>query len=170
MEGGEGFRVRHNRLVRNGAGITLGPGSRNVITRNRVFGGGDGIRIEKGHGNLVAHNVVVHTRRAGIRLGIKHPFSAAPTTSSAETWSGTAARWVPGQKKDRHSLLKRNVATGSGDDGFDIESRSAKLTSNRARAKRRPRHRRGPRGDRRWREHRAHGNGDPRQCMNIVCN
>jgi hypothetical protein len=31
-------------------------------------------------------------------------------------------------KKDRHSLLKRNVAKGSGDDGFDIESSSTELT------------------------------------------
>ena len=71
-----------------------GPGSHNVITRNHVSGGRDGIRIEKGHGNLVAHNVVIHARRAGIRLGIRIRSSAAvPTTSSAEIWSGTAA-WM----------------------------------------------------------------------------
>ena len=74
MEGGKGFQIRHNRLVRNGAGITLGPGSHNVITRNHVSGGRDGIRIEKGHDNLVAAQPRRHTRRAGIRLGIKHPF------------------------------------------------------------------------------------------------
>ena len=41
MEGGEGFQIRHNRLVRNGAGIALGPGSNNVIARNRVLRGRD---------------------------------------------------------------------------------------------------------------------------------
>jgi hypothetical protein len=70
--------------------------------------------------------------------------------------------------KDNHSLLRRNIAIGAGDDGFDVESRSTKLTSNLA-------------------VHnadlgidavpgvidgggnRASGNGDPRQCTNIVC-
>ena len=35
-------------------------------------------------------------------------------------------------EKDDHSLLKRNVAIGAGDDGFDVQSRSTKLTGNRA--------------------------------------
>ena len=133
MERGDGFRIRHNRLVRNHDGITLGPGSHNVITRNHVFGGGDGIRIEKGHGNLVAHNVVAHTRRAGIRLGIKHPFVGGAHNVVRRNLVRDSRKdgFLVG-KKDRHSLLKRNVAKRSGDDGFDIESRSAKLTSNRA--------------------------------------
>jgi len=32
----------------------------------------------------------------------------------------------------RARLLRRNFAVASGDDGFDIESRTAKLTGNRA--------------------------------------
>ena len=114
MEGGEGFRVRHNRFVRNGGGITLGPGSRNVITRNRVSRGHDGIRIEKGHGNLVAHNVVVHARRAGIRLGIKHPFLGG--AHNVVRRNLVRASRVDGflvNEKDDHSLLKRNTATGA---------------------------------------------------------
>jgi hypothetical protein len=34
-------------------------------------------------------------------------------------------------EKDDHSLLKGKVATGAGDDGFDVRSRSAKLMRNR---------------------------------------
>jgi hypothetical protein len=35
-------------------------------------------------------------------------------------------------KKDTDSLLFGNIARGAGDDGFDVESRSATLTRNRA--------------------------------------
>ena len=71
--------------------------------------------------------------------------------------------------KDDHSLLRRNTARGAGDDGFDIQSRTAKLTRNRAR-------RNGDLGIAAVRGvidgggNRASGNGDPRQCTNIVCN
>jgi len=132
MEGGARFRVRRNRFARNGAGITLGPGSRNVITRNRVAGGRDGIRIEKGHDNLVAHNVVV-AARTGIRLGIHEPFIGGAHNVVRENLvrdSRVDAFVV--LKKDTDSLLVGNIAKGAGDDGFDVESRSAKLTGNRA--------------------------------------
>ena len=123
MEGGKGFRVRANRFVRNGGGITLGPGSRNVITGNRISRGHDGIRIEKGHGNLVADNVVVHARRAGIRLGISHPFLGG--ADNLVRGNLVRASRVDGflvNEKDDHSLLKGNTATGAGDDGFDVRS------------------------------------------------
>jgi parallel beta-helix repeat protein len=170
MEGGEGFQITHNRVVRNGAGITLGPGSRNVITRNHVSRGRDGIRIEKGHGNLVANNVVVGARRAGIRLGILHPFlGGAHNLVRGNLVRDSRVDGFLVVKKDRHSLLRSNTAKGAGDDGFDVESGSAKLTSNRA-----------------LRNHDlgieavpgvndgggnvARHNGDPRQCTNIACN
>jgi hypothetical protein len=35
-------------------------------------------------------------------------------------------------KKADHSLLRRNRARRAGDDGFDVEARSTKLTRNRA--------------------------------------
>ena len=88
MEQSDGFRISHNRLVRNNDGIL--PGSDNVITRNHISRVNGGIRIESGHGNLIAHNVVAHTHKAGIHLG--HSTTAPPTTSSGTTWSKTAAR------------------------------------------------------------------------------
>ena len=102
VEDGDRFRVKHNRFIRNGGGITLGPGSRNVITRNHFFRGHEGIRIEKGHGNLVAHNVVVRARRAGIRLGIKHPLIGGA-----------------------HNVIRRNLVKGSRADGFLVARRTA---------------------------------------------
>ncbi len=108
MEKSDGFRIRHNRLVRNDDGIPLGPGSHNVITRNHVFRGGDGIRIEKGHGNLVAHNVVAHTSRAGIHLGIAF---------------GT------GTVGGAHNLVRRNLVKGSRKHGFLVGRRTTTAAS-----------------------------------------
>ncbi len=170
LEGGEGLRVGHNRLVRNGGGITLGPGSGNVITRNRVFGGSEGIRIEKGHGNLVAHNVVAHTRGPGIRLGIRHPsVGGAHNIVRRNRVRDSGGDGFLVGRKERHSLLKLNVARMAKGDGFHIDSRLTTLTRNLA-------------VDNSdlgidavfsvidGGGNRAHGNGDPRQCVNIVCN
>jgi parallel beta-helix repeat protein len=133
MEGGERFRVTGNRFVRNGGGITLGPGSRNVVAGNRVSGGSDGIRVEKGHDNLVAGNVVVGAHHVGITLGIHDPFIGG--THNVVRRNLVRDSRVDGfvvEKKDTHSLLSGNIARGAGDDGFDIDSSSAKLTGNRA--------------------------------------
>jgi parallel beta-helix repeat protein len=171
IEKSDGLRISHNRLVRNDDGIVPGPGSHNVITRNHIFGGGDGIRIEKGHGNLVAHNVVAHTHRDGIRLGVTFgngSFGGAHNTVRRNLVTDSRKYGFLVGKKDRHSRLKGNVAKRSKDDGFRIKSRSAKLTANRA-------VRNGDLGieavpgviDGGGNE--ASGNGDLRQCINIVC-
>jgi parallel beta-helix repeat protein len=168
MEGGEGFRMRGNRVIRNGGGITLGPGSDNVITRNRVRGGGDGIRIEKGRGNLVAHNVVIGGRN-GIRLGIHAPFIGGKNNHvRGNLVRDSRADGFLVNKKDHHSLLERNIARGAGDDGFDVASPSTTLTRNRALDN----------GDFGIEavpgvidggENKASGNGRTPQCLNVVC-
>ena len=169
LEGGERNKFTRNRVVRNDAGITLGPGSHNVITRNHVSGGRDGIRIEKGHDNLIADNVVSHARRAGIRLGIPHPFlGGAHNTVRGNLVKGSRVDGFLVNRKDNNSLLKGNTARGAGDDGFDIQSHTAKLTKNLAL-------RNGALGIAAVRGvidgggNRAGGNGDPRQCVNVVC-
>jgi parallel beta-helix repeat protein len=169
MGHGERNRIKRNRVVRNGAGITLGPGSHNVIKRNHVFRGRDGIRIEQGRGNLVADNTVRHARRAGIRLGIPHPFlGGAHNTVRGNVVNDTRVDGFLVNAKDDHSLLKGNTAKGAGDDGFDVESHSATLTRNEA-------DRNGDlgidavRGVNDGGGNRARGNGDPRQCINIAC-
>jgi parallel beta-helix repeat protein len=133
MEGGADFTLKNNRLVRNGAGITLGPGNGNVVSRNRIFGGRDGIRVEKGRRNLVTGNLVVRTRRAGIRLGIPHPLlGGARNVVRRNRVTDSRGDGFRVGRKDRQSVLKRNVAKGARDDGFDVASRSATLTRNRA--------------------------------------
>lgn len=129
----DGNQVRGNRSVRDGTGIIVGPGSRNVIAGNRISSGGEGIAIEKGRGNVVVRNVVAHMRWSGIRLGI-----GAPTIGSTKTLVRRNLVVSAGKdgflvaKNDRSSLLARNTARRSGDDGFDINSSSARLFGNRA--------------------------------------
>jgi hypothetical protein len=72
-------------------------------------------------------------------------------------------------KGDNHSLLKRNVATGAGDDGFDVNNSSAKLTRNQA-AGNRDLGIEAVGGVIDGGGNKASGNGDQRQCTNIVCN
>jgi parallel beta-helix repeat protein len=169
MEGGHGFRVQGNRVRRNGGGITLGPGSGNVIAGNRVLRGSNGIRIEKGHGNRVVHNVVVRTHRAGIRLGIRHPFlGGAHNVVRRNLVRDSQADGFAVNRKDGHSLLKRNVAKHSGDDGFDIRSRTAKLTGNRA-LRNVDLGIQAVRGVNDGGGNIARHNGDPRQCTHIAC-
>jgi parallel beta-helix repeat protein len=160
--------IRRNR-VRRGGGIFVGPGSRNVIARNRVSRASESIRVEKGRGNLVIRNVVVGARGAGIRLGIQRPSTGGANNVVSRNQvkrSGDDGFLV--NKKDQHSLLKRNVAVGAADDGFDVRSRTAKLTGNRA-VRNRDFGIAARRGVIDGGGNVARHNGDRRQCTNIAC-
>jgi parallel beta-helix repeat protein len=129
----DGNQIRGNRCVRGGAGILVGPGSRNVIAGNRVKRSEEGIAVEKGRGNVVTRNVVVRTKNSGIRLGIEDPPIGSTGTvvrRNLVIGAGDDGFWVA--PHDRRALLVRNVARASGDEGFDIDSPSARLRGNRA--------------------------------------
>jgi large repetitive protein len=166
MEEANRNEVQRNRVTRGG-GILVAPGNRNAIARNRVSRALDSIAIDKGRGNRVVGNVVGRARKVGIRLGF-------PGLGGANNIvRGNLVRRSRGDgflvsEKDNGSLLKRNIARHNGDDGFDVESDSAKLTRNRAA-------RNGDLGieavvgvtDGGGND--AHGNGNPAQCTNIAC-
>ncbi len=125
--------------------------------------------VDKGRGNLIADNVLVHASRVGISLGSQHPFlGGANNVVRGNLVKDSRGDGFLVNAKDDHSLLKRNVATGAGDDGFDVESRTARLTRNRAR-------RNADLGIEAVRGvidgggNVAHHNGDPRQCTHIAC-
>jgi parallel beta-helix repeat protein len=162
-------QVRGNRFVGNAAGVLLGRGNRNVIARNRLSRDGDGIAIENARGNLVARNVILDARKNGIYLGLNEPpIGRGDNVVRRNVVSRSGKDGFVVRSKDRHSLLKGNLARRSGDDGFDIKSSSAKLAGNR-----------GVRNDDLGIEavegvgdgggNRANGNGDPRQCVNVRC-
>jgi parallel beta-helix repeat protein len=170
MERSDGFRISHNRIVRSQSdGIGLG-GSDNVITRNHVFraGGGAGIRIDN-HDNLIAHNVVAHTRH-GIKLGSKgrSPSGGAHNVVRRNLVRDSREDGFLVNATGRRSRLKGNVAKRSKDDGFHVESHSAKLISNRA-VRNNDLGIEAVRGVNDGGGNVARHNGDPRQCTNIVC-
>jgi parallel beta-helix repeat protein len=126
-------RVRRNRCVGNRACILVGPGNRNVIARNHASGGMEGIAVEEGRGNLVSRNVVIAARRSGVRLGVgSPPIGGVNTVVRRNLVRGSGQDAFVVTRSDEHGLLKRNVAVGAGDDGFDVRSDTATLTGNRA--------------------------------------
>jgi parallel beta-helix repeat protein len=162
-------QVLGNRCVRNRACIIVAPGNRNVIARNRVFRDGAGIGIEKGRGNLVAGNVIVRPRRTGIYLGLKEPvIGGVNTVVRRNLVRGSGADAFVVNAADDHSLLNGNIATGAGDDGFDIENTSTKLTRNRALRSAHLGIEAVP-GIVDGGGNRASRNGNPLQCTNIFC-
>jgi parallel beta-helix repeat protein len=162
-------QVRRNRSVRDREAILVAPGNRNVIARNRVYQAVGGIGIETGRGNVVARNVVVGARRSGIRLGIGEPSLGGSSNVVRDNLvRGGGDDGFVVFRKDDHSLLRRNVAVAAGDDGFDVRSRTAKLTGNRA-ARNADLGIEAVRGVVDGDGNRASGNGDPRQCVNVRC-
>jgi parallel beta-helix repeat protein len=131
---GDGNQLRGNHSVRDGvAGIQLGPGSRNVIAGNRIDGSGEGIGLEKSRGTVVARNVIVGVRHDGIRLGMwDPPIGSTRTVVRRNLVIDSGRDGYRVAQRDRGALLVGNVARRSGDDGFDIDSRSARLMRNRA--------------------------------------
>jgi nitrous oxidase accessory protein NosD len=162
-------QVRRNRCFRNAICVLVSPGDRNVIARNRADRDLAGFWIENGRGNLVTHNVVVGARVTGIRLGLEPPPIGGDHNVVLENLvraSGADGFLV--NRKDDRSLLKRNVAVGAGDDGFDVRSRTTKLTGNRA-VRNADLGIDAVRGVADGGRNSARGNGDPAQCSNIAC-
>ena len=125
--------VRDNDVI-GGAGIIVDPpGNRNSIIGNRVSRATDSISVEKGRGNLIARNVVIGARGNGIRLGLdRPPIGGAGNIVRGNLVRGSREDGFRVDAEDGHSLLRRNIAVAAGDDGFDVESPTAKLTGNRA--------------------------------------
>jgi parallel beta-helix repeat protein len=125
--------VRGNHCARNRDHCIAVGGSRNVIVGNRANRDNAGIAIDEGRSNVVARNVVLRARRDGIRLGwVDPPIGGIATVirSNVVRDSGRDAFVV--SRYDRHSVLRGNLAIAAGDDGFDVNSPSAKLRNNRA--------------------------------------
>jgi parallel beta-helix repeat protein len=131
---GDRNQVRGNRFARNGvAAIQLGPGSRNVIAGNRIRGDGEGIGIEKSRATVVVRNVIRGVRHDGIRLGMWDPqIGSTRTLVRGNLVVGSGRDGFRVAQLDVDALLVGNVARRSGDDGFDIDSPSARLRDNRA--------------------------------------
>jgi parallel beta-helix repeat protein len=165
---GNGNVVRDNDVI-GGGGIRVSPGNGNTIIGNRVSDAEESIAVEEGRGNLVARNAVIDARGNGIRLGLDRPaIGGAANVVRGNLVRGSAEDGFRVDGEDSHSLLRRNIAVASGDDGYDVESRTAKLTGNRA-VRNENLGIEAVRGVVDGGGNRAAHNGARRQCKNIAC-
>ena len=175
---GNGNEVSRNRVVRNGEGITVG-GDENTITRNHVAdsragveGGGLGIFVAAGRDNLVERNFVVGASRSGIQVSLlpdelEGGPPAVDTVVRRNELRGNGDG-VLVQTTALGTVLERNHALGSGDDGIDVDSAATTLIANHALNN----------GDLGIEavvgvidggRNKARGNGNSLQCTNVAC-
>jgi hypothetical protein len=141
-----------------------------VIAGNRSLRDEAGVVIEQGRGNLVTRNVVVRARRDGIHLAFEGSgLRTADNVIRRNVVRGSRGEAFAVASQDRRSFLGGNVAIEAGRDGFDIDSPSAKLRNNRA-IRNAELGIEAVFGVRDGGGNFAIGNGDPRQCMNVICN
>lgn len=152
--GSDRNRLRLNSMIGSqGDGVALA-GSWNVIALNQASGGGGGgienpvgIRVESGHGNRIFGNDA--RADGGLGLGVED--------------DGIAVR-----SPARHTRVVFNTAHDSGDDGIDIDSPGTFVRGNRA-ERNRDLGIEAASGVRDGGGNRAAGNGNPLQCLNVVC-
>jgi parallel beta-helix repeat protein len=172
-------QVSSNFASQNVDGVVV-IGNANTITDNQVTdtggckkGCGYGISVEAGASNLIAQNDVRRTLLDGIR--IDDFFPELPTVDNVVRDNVVSDATVDGLSIGTEgpgtvsgTLIERNVATDSGDDGFDIRRPAATLTGNAANdnfdlgieA---------VSGVTDGGGNRAGGNGNPLQCTNVFC-
>jgi parallel beta-helix repeat protein len=185
-EGVHRNRVEGNTVFRNASvspsdylsgGITVAEGDDNRIVGNRIFenGGLGGIVItaESG-GDAVASNLVRSNRGHGIFIGTLYEDAGGIVIAgNRSSQNGADGIHVSQEMMDpgthiRVSELRGNRTDRNGDDGIDVGSNKVALVANRAR----------------WNfdlgieaiagvldggGNRAFGNGNPLQCVNVVC-
>ena len=167
-----------NRLSRSAEGITVG-GDGNVITHNRLSdmhatpeGGGLGIFVAAGHDNVVDRNLVARANRAGIQVSLlPDELEGGPPAMNTVVrrnhlrGDGDGV-FVLATAQD--TLLERNHAMGSQDDGIDVDSSATTLAGNHA-AHNDDLGIEAVAGVTDGGGNNASGNGDPAQCTNIAC-
>ena len=145
----------------------------NIIEDNVVVGTTwNGILVagDEGVGNVVRRNHILGAGRHGIQFPSE--FRRGPKRNNVVYRNyilGAGEDGVHVENKTKHTTLVGNHAIGAKDDGIDADDATTKLTGNQAR------HNvelgiEAVRGVIDGGRNKASGNGDPRQCTNIVCN
>jgi parallel beta-helix repeat protein len=168
--------ITRNRTLRSGVVLI---GDHNTLSRNYLAGtphcpddvcGQSGtISFEGGTDNVIEHNLVERTLEPGIRVAAFEPETppADGNTVRHNVIRG-ALDGIRVQETATHTLLDGNLAVGSADDGIDVANAATTLRRNVA-----------DRNDDLGIEavtgvtdgghNRAHGNGNPAQCLNVSC-
>jgi parallel beta-helix repeat protein len=158
-------RVIRNRSVRDREIGIADDGHRNVIARNRIAHAAQAIAVGFGHHNVIARNSIRDTEDDAISVGLSEVVGSVVRRNHIRGAGGDAVHVMETAK---HTRLRGNRARHSKDDGIDVEGRTTKLTRNRAL-------RNGDLGIEAVRGaidgggNIARHNGDPRQCINVVC-
>jgi nitrous oxidase accessory protein NosD len=170
--------ITRNRAVRDGGAVIL-IGDHNTVRRNYVAetahcpedvcGQSGAISFEGGTGNVIEQNLVERTLEPGIRLAAFEP--ETPPADGNTVRHNVIRGALDGifvEETATHTLLDGNVAVGSADDGIDVDNAATTLRRNVA-------DRNGDLGIEAVTgvtdggHNRAHGNGNPAQCLNVIC-
>jgi parallel beta-helix repeat protein len=177
LESSAHTRVRRNRSVRDGTGVIVAlRAHRNVIARNRIVhptdargGDGQGIEVPRGAHNVIARNSIRDTSQNAIAVGgFGFAAQGVGNVVRRNQIRGAGEDGVKVGEATERTLLRGNRVRRSRDDGLDVNNPKTKLTRNDAR-------RNGDLGIEAVRGvidgggNKASGNGDLRQCTNIVC-
>jgi parallel beta-helix repeat protein len=171
-------RVEKNRITANGDGITSFEGRGNRISRNTITGtgffgdpesGGFGIILDGADRNIVQKNSVTGGRGEAIFVtSLDSQGTSDRNVVSRNVVNSKLSDGILVSGAATGTLIKRNIANHSGDDGIDVNAAGTKLTRNTAN-----------------RNHdlgieavpgvidgggnKAGGNGNPAQCTNVAC-
>ena len=175
---GAANRVRKNRINANGDGVTVFESPRNRISHNTVTGtglfgdpesGGFGLIFDGADRNLVVGNSVTGGRGPAIlvtSLDSQNTSDRNVVLHNVVNSNSSDGIRVGGGAIE--TLIKRNLANHSGDDGIDVNAVATTLTGNIANRN----HDLGieaVRGVVDGGGNKASGNGNPAQCTNVAC-
>jgi large repetitive protein len=171
-------RVEHNRLTDNGDGIIGTEVHDNLISRNTVTGtgffgfpdtGGFGIILDGADHNTLDRNIVTGGRGPAIFVtSLDAPTASEHNVVTRNVANSKLSDGILVNENATATLLERNTANRSGDDGIDVDSAETTLTSNTANRN----HDLGIEavpGVTDGGGNRAAGNGNPLQCTNVFC-
>ena len=167
MEMSDHNRIRKNRMLGHPEGGVIAEGHGNVFSRNRIVRGGGGILITKitdhgAVGNVIRRNKVRNARAGGI--GVDQEPRRTTLRRNRVVGSGRGGILVGGP----NTKLIANRTLRNDGDGIHVESRTATLTRNRA-VRNADLGIEAVPGVIDGGGNRASGNGDPRQCVNVIC-
>lgn len=175
--GGTNNRIEHNRLSENGDGIVT-PGDNNLISYNVISGtgfygfpdaGGFGLILDGAKHTTVIGNSITGGR--GPAIYVTSLDSPTPSRDNEISRNVANSRLDTGIIVDNGAtgtVIERNRASGNGDDGIRVSVASTTLTGNIANNNNDLGIEAVP-GVVDGGGNRAAGNGNPAQCLNIVC-
>jgi parallel beta-helix repeat protein len=168
--------VVHNKVLGNGAGgwgIELWDSSNNLIAHNVSTNHALGVLVMNSSNNLIAQNVLAHND-AGVQVVTLQDPHSPPAFSDNNELRDNRARYntlygIGVAADDVHgTLIVGNRANGNGGDGVQVLNATTTVTRNTANQN----------GDFGIEAvpgvidgggNRAFGNGNPLQCLNVVC-